>query len=107
MVIAQVAGEDLRFGAQPPVSGAVHDAIAIALKRSAVRMLSLWVLAPFGMRTVHRPGAKKAGFARFDRLRNRDPPQAKWIVAIGAASFQLAFLLRIRSFASRRHLKRP
>ena len=85
----------------------MDDSVAVALKRSAVRMVWLWVLAPFGMRTVHCPGTKQAGFARFDRLRYRKPPQAKWIVAIGAASFQFAFPLQIRSLAQRRHSMRP
>ena len=45
MVVAQLAGEDLRLGAQPAIGGAVHDAVAIALKRPAIRMLGLGMLA--------------------------------------------------------------
>src|SRR5215213_6311857 len=100
MIIAQVAGEDLCLRAQPPIRRAMYDPVAVALKGSAVRMFRLRMFAPLGMHTVHCPGAEQTSFARFDRERNGEPPQAKWISVIRAASFQFAILLR---FWAKRH----
>ena len=45
MVVAHLAGEDLRLVAQAAEGGAVQDAVAVALVRSAIRMRRLGIAA--------------------------------------------------------------
>ena len=66
MIVAQLAGEDLRLGAQPAIGGAVYDPVAIALKRAAIPMLRLGMLAAGRLRTVHRVGRQQGPLASFD-----------------------------------------
>ena len=70
VVIAQlVAGEDLRLLAEPAKRGAMDDAVAIALKRPAIRMRRLRVLPPARKGAVHRIGREQERFAIRGRLR--------------------------------------
>ena len=63
MIIACFAGKYLRLGAQSPIGGAMHDPIAITLKRTAVGMQRLGVLPPATGRAMHGVGRKQRALA--------------------------------------------
>src|SRR5690606_4950934 len=73
--------ENLRLGTEPAIGGAMHDAVAIALERTAVRMFGLGVLSPSGLRTVHGIGRQQGPFANVDgveRCAHRQLILAPW-----------------------------
>ena len=66
VIVAQFAGEDLRLGAQPAIGRTMHDAVAVALKRTAIRMVGLRMLAPALIGAVHGVGGQQNRLARVD-----------------------------------------
>ena len=73
----------------------MHDAVAIALKRPAIGMLRLGMLAAGRLRAVHGIRRQQRAFAGVDRLQAVRP--SRWI-GIGRPS---------RYAASPRRLRRP
>ena len=71
MVVAHLAGEDLRLVAQPAKRGAVQDAVAVALKRPAIGLRRLGMLAAGRVGAVHRIRGQQHRFPLDDNVRVR------------------------------------
>ena len=63
MVVAHLAGEDLRLLAQPAKGGAVQNAVAIALIRAAIGMRGFRIPSARRIGAVHRVRRQERSFA--------------------------------------------
>ena len=58
MVVAVIAGEDLRLVGESPERGGVHNAVTVALVGAAKRVRFLVMYPAGGVDGVHRPGGE-------------------------------------------------
>ena len=62
MVVAVIAGEDLRLVGESPERGGVHNAVTVALVGAAKRVRFLVMYPAGGVDGVHRPGGEQELF---------------------------------------------
>ena len=78
IMVPLMIDEDLRLVGQPPKRGRMDDAVAIALKRRAHRMLRLRMEAPAGLLRLRRIGRERSDHRRNLRRTGRGVhPQAQ------------------------------